>query len=144
MDFVCCDNPHATPLTIGVLALVAQAEAEAISERIKGALAATKAKGTKLGNPNGAAALRRADKGNADSLEVIKSKADAFALDRADILADVEASGHTTLQSQSKELNRRGIKTARGGRWYPATVANVRKRIEALTGQRAALQRWGM
>lgn len=66
VDFVGCDNPHATPLTIGVLALVAQTEAEAISQRVRAALAAAKARGTKLGNPNGAAqpyvALARAIK----------------------------------------------------------------------------------
>ena len=64
-----CDNPTATPLTIGILALVAQDEARAISERTKAALKAAKARGQALGNPNGAEALRRAGKGNGASCE---------------------------------------------------------------------------
>lgn len=129
VDFVCCDNPHATPLTIGVLALVAQTEAEAISARIKAALQATKAKGTKLGNPNGAAALRRAGKGNTASVQVMKDRADARANDLAEVLEDLETSGFSTLKDQANELNKRGIKTARGGRWHPSSVSNLRKRL---------------
>jgi DNA invertase Pin-like site-specific DNA recombinase len=44
---------------------VALAEREAISRRTKEALAVAKARGAKLGNPNGADALRRAGKGAA-------------------------------------------------------------------------------
>ena len=35
VDFVCCDNPHATRLTIHILAAVAEDEARRISERTK-------------------------------------------------------------------------------------------------------------
>src|SRR6516162_8512643 len=51
VDFVACDNPHATRLTIQVLAAVAEHEREAIAERTKAALAAVKARGVKLGGP---------------------------------------------------------------------------------------------
>lgn len=132
VPFVCCDNPHATPLTIGVLALVAQTEAEAISERIKAALAVTKAKGTKLGNPNGIRALQEAGKGNTDAIKAVKTRANARASDLSDVLDDLTSKGFTTLQTQAKELNRRGIKTARGGQWHPSSVSNLRKRIERL------------
>ncbi len=40
VDFVCCDNPHATPLTIHILAAVAEDETKRISERTRAALAA--------------------------------------------------------------------------------------------------------
>lgn len=131
VDFVACDNPTATPLTIGILALVAQDEARAISERTKAALKAAKARGQALGNPNGAEALRRAGKGNGASCEAQRTAALTRANDLADTIADVEAQGHTTLAAIAAELNRRGIKTARGGMWHASSVANVRRRLVA-------------
>lgn len=132
VEFVAADMPNANSLTVGVMALVAQEEREAISRSTKAALAACKARGQRLGNPNGAAALRRAGKGNTSAVRAIKGKANAFAVDLADTLADVRAAGHTTLKAQARELNRRGIKTARGGRWHPSSVANLHKRLEAV------------
>lgn len=129
VDFVCCDMPNANSTTIGFMAIMAQAEAEQTSVRVTAALAAAKARGIRLGNPNGAAALRRANKGNTDALSRIKGNADAFAIDLADILADVRANGHTTLQAQAAELNRRGIKTARQRTWHASSVANIHSRL---------------
>lgn len=131
VDFVACDNPTATPLTVGILAIVAQDEARAISERTKAALTAAKARGQRLGNPNGAEALRRAGKGNAASRQAASANADTRAHDLAETLADVEAQGHTTLAAIAEELNRRGIKTARGGRWHASSVSNLRARLAA-------------
>src|SRR5437016_1985571 len=47
IEFVCCDNPHATRLTIHILAAVAEDEARRISERTTAALAAAKRRGGK-------------------------------------------------------------------------------------------------
>ncbi|MEM6635543.1 MAG: recombinase family protein [Pseudomonadota bacterium] len=132
VDFVAADMPNANTMTIGVMALVAQEEREAISRNTKAALAAAKARGQKLGNPNGARALRLANKGNVASRVAMTERANARAADLSDVLDHIASKGHATLAAQAKELNRRGIKTANGGRWHPATVSNLRKRIETL------------
>jgi DNA invertase Pin-like site-specific DNA recombinase len=51
VEFVCCDNPHATRLLLHMLAAFAEHEREMISKRTKAALAAAKARGVRLGNP---------------------------------------------------------------------------------------------
>ena len=56
IEFVACDNPHATLLTLHILAAVAEHEREAISQRTRAALEAAKARGTRLGR-NGAERL---------------------------------------------------------------------------------------
>jgi DNA invertase Pin-like site-specific DNA recombinase len=52
IDFVCCDNPHATELTLHILGAMGEHERDMISKRTKEALAAAKQRGVVLGNPN--------------------------------------------------------------------------------------------
>ena len=53
VDFVAVDMPNANKLRVGIMALVAQQEREATSARIRAALAAAKARGTRLGGYRG-------------------------------------------------------------------------------------------
>jgi len=128
--FVACDMPEANDLTVGIMALIAEQERAAISRRTKEALAAAKARGVKLGNPNGAAALRRAGTGGGALRKVVEANADAFVADLADVITDIRTEGHQTLRAIAAELNQRGILTRRGGKWHVSSVRNLIRRFE--------------
>ncbi len=126
--FVAVDMPEANDLTVGIMALVAQAEREAISRRTKEALAVAKARGVKLGNPNGAVALRRAGKGGMALRAAVSANAEAFARDLKAVVADIRATGHLSLRSIAAELTAQGIRTRRGGKWGVGNVKGLLKR----------------
>lgn len=129
--FTAADMPEADEFTVHILAAVAQRERKLISERTKAALASAKARGVKLGNPNGAAPIRRAGKGTSAALEAVRRNAAGRAAEYAEIVADVRAGGATSLPAIAKELNERGILTARGGRWHASSVRNLLSRLGA-------------
>jgi DNA invertase Pin-like site-specific DNA recombinase len=129
--FFACDMPGANDLTVGIMALVAEAEREAISRRTKEALAAARARGVRLGNPNRAASLRRAGKGGAAFRAAVTANADEFAADLAAVIADILAAGHVSLRAMAAEMTERGIRTRRGGAWG---VGNVRGLLARLLG----------
>jgi hypothetical protein len=97
------------------------------------ALVAAKARGVKLGNPNGARALRGKQVGNKEAVAAIKLKAQEHATNLRSILDDVRAQGITSIRKIAEELNERGILAPRGGEWQPTTVVRllVRLRVEA-------------
>lgn len=130
VDFTCADNPDVNRLTIGLLAVINEDERERISERTKAALAAAKARGVRLGNPNGAKALRRAGKGNQASVAAIQHNANSFAEGLRASVDAIRRDGITGLTGIASELNARHIKTGRGAKWHPSTVSNLLKRLE--------------
>src|SRR4051812_31476466 len=132
--FIAADMPEANELTIHIMAAMAQAERKAISKRTKEALAAAKARGTKLGNPMGAKAFGKY-RGNGAAVEAIKLKAQAFAADIMPIVESIRAEGRTSLRDIAAELNARGIMPARGGKWAAQSVSDV---IRAATTAQAA------
>src|SRR3954447_1113715 len=53
VEFVACDMPEANRLTVGIMALMAEHEAEMVSSRTRAALAVAKVRGTRLGGFRG-------------------------------------------------------------------------------------------
>lgn len=129
--FVAADMPEANETMVHIMAAMAQAERKAIAKRTREALAAAKARGVKLGNPNGAAALHRAGRGNGAAVEAVATAAAQRAADLAPIVAELQAEGFTSLPAIASQMNARGIKTARGGAWHPSSVANLLRRVAA-------------
>jgi len=116
VDFVACDNPHATRFTIHVLAAVAEHEGKQISTRTKEALAkSTKALGGYRGGPAPDGRLGVAEK---------RAKADAFAGRVMSTLTDMQARG-LSLNQMATELTFRGIRTAQDGIWTATAVRRV-------------------
>lgn len=130
--FIAADMPDANDLTVGIMALVAQQEREATSKRTKEALAAAKARGVKLGNPNGAAPLRRAGKGNKAGVKAIVGNADQHAANLKPVIDGFRSEGITSLGSIADALNDRGMLTPRGGKWHKSSVRNLLQRQEKL------------
>lgn len=127
--FIAADMPDACELTVGILALVAQQERQAISSRTKAALQAAKARGQVLGNPNGAASLRRAQKGNEAALRAARCEADRFAELLRETVVELQQAGVTTLGGIVSSLNAGGILTPRGSRWTRAGVSRLLDRL---------------
>ena len=125
VDFEAVDLPDANRLTVGIMALVAEAEVEAISLRTKAALAEAKRRGVKLGNPQN---LSNRSLGTRNSAKVRAEQANLHAQDVISLITEIKSAGFKTLSAISRELTRRGIPTRRGLQvWRPMQV----KRIEA-------------
>jgi DNA invertase Pin-like site-specific DNA recombinase len=113
------------------MASVAELEAGLISERTKAALAAAKARGVKLGNPNGARALKGKQIGNKQAVAAVKANAARRAVELQTIVADLRSHGFTSVRALAAELNEREILTPRGGRWHPTSTARLLSRLPA-------------
>ncbi len=124
VEFVAADMPSANRLTVGIMAMVAEDEGRRISARTKDALAAAKARDTKLRNPNGAAHLK--GRGNAETVQAITEAAKERAEALRSTLATLKAEGVTSAQGITRALNERGVLTARGETWTARSVLSGR------------------
>ena len=136
VDLVFCDLPHVPIGAMGrflltQMASVAELEAGLISERTKAALAAAKARGVKLGNPNGARALKGKQTGNKQAVAAIKANAEHRAANLRGIVDDLRAQGINSVRTIAAELNARGMLTPRGGTWHPTSVGRLLSRLSA-------------
>ncbi len=113
-DFIACDMPQASRLTIHILAAVAEHEREMISTRTKAALAEAKRRGTALGNP-------RIEE--ARSLAVAAHHARRPAPEVCKLMTDWNGQGKG-LREIARDLNRLNIRPPRGRQWYASSVKN--------------------
>jgi DNA invertase Pin-like site-specific DNA recombinase len=100
------------PFILHLFAALAEKERALISRRTKDALAAAKARGVQLGNPELAAANRAAARERAEALRPVLIE-----------LRDLSAN------AAAIEFNRRGVPTPAGGKWHAKTVLRVRRRL---------------
>jgi DNA invertase Pin-like site-specific DNA recombinase len=144
VDFFCCDNPTANKLTIQLLSVIAEHEAEAISARIKSALAVKKERIRKgivtnkdgsemkpvngayrLGNPNGF--------GEHQKLGVQRIK-ELAATNKANIQAmDIICSARKqrlTLQQIADKLNALQYTTRNGKQFTPTQVSRLLQKCQ--------------
>ena len=123
--FTAVDFPEANELTIHILAAVAQHERKMISERTKAALAAARARGTKLGTP---ANLTNRAGGTARSVAARRAAARKRLADLEPVLATLRGNGASSYAAIAAGLNARGVPAPRGGAWHPNSVRQVLRR----------------
>lgn len=120
LDLICLDMPELNTLTFGIFATIAQHERELISHRTSAALQVIR-QYKKLGNPNGwsknkekALLARKAKRLEwLVSNEIVKAK---------NIIELMNKYMDVSLSDIARNLNIHGIKTQRGGAWYPNQV----------------------
>ena len=126
VQFVAADLPEANTMTVGVMAVVAQHEREAISERTRAALAAAKRRGVVLGGLRpGAADVRHYQ---AAGVAAAKAAADARLQDVADDLRALLAEGLSPT-AMARRLNDSDMRAPRGGSWTATAVSRALARL---------------
>ena len=86
----------------------------------------------KLGNPNGAAALRRyeAEHGHGAATEGRIKAADDFAAGLRFAVERIVSEGKTTTGAIADALNESGFPSRRGGQWSRGQVSRLLKRLQ--------------
>jgi DNA invertase Pin-like site-specific DNA recombinase len=110
------------PFVLHLFAALAEKERALISQRTKAGLAAAKARGTKLGNPD-------MDRLRGLGVKAVKAEADRHAATVRPIIEKIQARGAASLRAIAAELTRMRVPTARGGaEWSAQQVSNILKR----------------
>jgi DNA invertase Pin-like site-specific DNA recombinase len=113
----------ADPFMLHLYAALAEKERRLISARTKAALGAAKARGAKLGNPT------NLPEAQAKGANTNREAADEWAKGLVGVIADIEGQGFTSAAKVAAELNRRHVKTARGGQWTHVQVNAIKRRV---------------
>ena len=118
VKFLATDVRGANRQTVGLLVLLAEQEMEAMSARIKAALAVRKARN------------RRSRKASTTSTAAATEKADQVAQQVLPIITRLKGEG-LSAQNIARRLNADGMKTARGTAWTYSGVLNMLRRLSA-------------
>jgi DNA invertase Pin-like site-specific DNA recombinase len=129
VDFVCADVPEANRLTIGILAVVAEAEVDYIAARCKETYEVLRRRGASIGNAGNMTeeGRRRGQRaGNARRRLIAEQRA----WDLTPIVGALRASGARTVQEIADGLNARGFRAPQGGPWNEWTTRPLLARID--------------
>jgi DNA invertase Pin-like site-specific DNA recombinase len=118
VQFQCCDFPTADGFMLHIYAAVAEQEGRRISQRIKDALAAKKARGESVGNASSLQPLNGTRAAQAAKFAIkLRPTIEAY---KAQKLTQREMVG---------AMNSAGIKTAQGGEWGLVQLQRVMQRL---------------
>ena len=127
VNFVAADLPEANTMTVGVMAVVAQHEREAISARTKDALAAARKRGKVLGGlRDNAPDIARFQK---KAVRAVQEAAQAKAEERRDVIEALADEG-LSMNAMAARLNDASVLTSRGGEWTATAVKRMMERLE--------------
>ncbi|MDC0491245.1 recombinase family protein [Paracoccaceae bacterium] len=129
IDFIAADMPEANRLTIGIMALVAEQEREAISKRTKEALAAAKVRGVQLGAYRDGNFVGRVgtskDAKNASEARTALYRSRAAA--KLPMIKKVDPDNSLSLRGIAQKLNDLGVPTISGkGNWSANSVRRLK------------------
>ncbi|MDB5439698.1 MAG: hin [Caulobacteraceae bacterium] len=110
------DMPEANRMMLQMLAVFAEHERRLIGERTRLALAAAKARGTKLGT-NGAVLAKRHRAEAVEFADTLRSE-----------IVSLPGYETATLRSLAAALNERGIKSREGASWHASNIGRVMRR----------------
>jgi DNA invertase Pin-like site-specific DNA recombinase len=155
VDFCCCDMPEANTLTIGIMAVMAQHEREATSQRTRQALQAKKARMARgdyrnaRPGPDGQPAFLKPDRlgryrlGNPQGFPEAVSRMGREAWRRKARAAEarihaqryIAKNMHLTIRQLAHDLRELGFRTARGKPWASSSVWMLKKELQEGSAQ---------
>ncbi len=135
VKFKAVDLPEASPVTIGIMAVLAQDERERISQRTKAALSELKVKGVKLGSPENLTNYSRSR-----SIEVRQQNANTNINNRlATALIVSMRKEDKSFTKIANELNASGFKTRRSCEFSAMTVKRLYDRYAKNSNQKTKI-----
>ncbi|MGE0366919.1 MAG: recombinase family protein [Phycisphaerales bacterium] len=138
VKFVATDMPDADPFRLHIEAAVAEEERRKISLRTRAALAAARARGTRLGGAREGTGFKSTEMAKMAAVASSRSrnrKAARHAALTLIIIREIKAGGASTLQEIADALNERGWETSMGSHWRPIQVRRVLEFTDLEIGQ---------